>query len=172
MPMGRRNCLSTWTELLPTGRRRAKPWPLPVVCTESTRILVNVLQRFGSVSGCIGRRGRAAVVHGVCHPTLCTTSVPPCSPEMYATFDIAFVAHLARFKGIAPRPSSVPLAVWINRPKKDTMPPIITPNCSLRLVNKCVSLPLTRSGSSRQIWRVEIYRARQTSVISAFSCVR
>lgn len=47
------------------------------------------------------------------------------------TLDIAFAAHPARFKGIAPRPPSVPLAVWINPPKKDTTPPIITPDCSL-----------------------------------------
>jgi len=48
-----------------------------------------------------------------------------------ATLDIAFAAHPARFKGIAPRPPRVPLAVWINPPKKDTTPPIITPDCSL-----------------------------------------
>jgi putative transposase len=47
------------------------------------------------------------------------------------TLDIAFAAHPARFKGIAPRPPCVPLAVWINPPKKDTTPPIITPHCSL-----------------------------------------
>jgi putative transposase len=47
------------------------------------------------------------------------------------TLDIAFAAHPARFKGIAPRPPSVPLAVWINPPKKDTTPPTITTNCSL-----------------------------------------
>jgi transposase InsO family protein len=47
------------------------------------------------------------------------------------TLDAAFAAHPARFKGIAPRPTSVPLAVWINPPKKDITPPTITPNCSL-----------------------------------------
>ena len=47
------------------------------------------------------------------------------------TLDIAFAAHPARFKGVAPQPPAVPLAVWINPPKKDTTPPTITPNCSL-----------------------------------------
>ena len=47
------------------------------------------------------------------------------------TLDAAFIAHPARFKGIAPRPPSVPLAVWINPPKKETQPLIITPHCSL-----------------------------------------
>jgi transposase InsO family protein len=47
------------------------------------------------------------------------------------TLDAAFAAHPVRFKGIAPRPPSVPLAVWINPPKKDITPPTITPNCSL-----------------------------------------
>jgi transposase InsO family protein len=44
---------------------------------------------------------------------------------------IAFAAHPARFKGVAPRPPSVPLAVWINPPKKDTTPPTTTTHCSL-----------------------------------------
>lgn len=47
------------------------------------------------------------------------------------TLDAAFAAHPARFKGIAPRPSSVPLAVWINPPKKAATPPSITHICSL-----------------------------------------
>jgi transposase InsO family protein len=47
------------------------------------------------------------------------------------TLDAAFAAHPARFKGIAPRPPSVPLAVWINPPKKDITPPTIKSNCSL-----------------------------------------
>jgi len=45
--------------------------------------------------------------------------------------DAAFAAHPARFKGIAPRPPTVPLAVWINPPKKETQPLTITPNRSL-----------------------------------------
>jgi len=45
--------------------------------------------------------------------------------------DAAFVAHPARFKGIAPRPPSVPLAIWINPPKKENTPTTITLNCSL-----------------------------------------
>lgn len=40
-------------------------------------------------------------------------------------------AHPTRFKGVAPRPPSVPLAVWINPPKKETTAPTITPNRSL-----------------------------------------
>lgn len=47
------------------------------------------------------------------------------------TLDIAFAAHPARFKGIAPRPPSVPLSVWINPPKQEPTPPTTTPNCSL-----------------------------------------
>jgi putative transposase len=47
------------------------------------------------------------------------------------TLDAAFAAHPVRFKGIAPRPPSVPHAVWINPPKKDITPPTITSNCSL-----------------------------------------
>jgi putative transposase len=47
------------------------------------------------------------------------------------TLDAAFIAHPARFKGVAPRPPRMPLAVWINPPKKDITPPTITPNCSL-----------------------------------------
>jgi putative transposase len=47
------------------------------------------------------------------------------------TLDAAFAAHPVRFKGNPPRPPSVPLAVWINPPKKDTTPRITTPNCSL-----------------------------------------
>jgi putative transposase len=43
----------------------------------------------------------------------------------------AFAAHPARFKGLAPQPPTVPTAVWINPPKKDTTPPAITPTCSL-----------------------------------------
>jgi putative transposase len=48
-----------------------------------------------------------------------------------ATLNTAFIAHPQRFKGIAPRPPSVPLAVWINPPKKDITPPTIKSNCSL-----------------------------------------
>jgi len=47
------------------------------------------------------------------------------------TLDAAFAAHPARFKGLTPQPPSVPAAVWINPPKKETTSPIITPNCSL-----------------------------------------
>lgn len=47
------------------------------------------------------------------------------------TLDAAFIAHPARFKGIAPRPPSVPTAAWINPPQKDITPPTIAPNCSL-----------------------------------------
>jgi putative transposase len=47
------------------------------------------------------------------------------------TLDAAFAAHPLRFKGNPPRPPSVPLAVWINPPKKDNASPTITSNCSL-----------------------------------------
>jgi putative transposase len=35
------------------------------------------------------------------------------------TLDAAFAAHPAHFNGIAPQPPGVPLAVWINPPKKE-----------------------------------------------------
>jgi len=47
------------------------------------------------------------------------------------TLDAAFAANPARFKGVAPRPPAVPLAAWINPPKKETTTPIVTPICSL-----------------------------------------
>ena len=47
------------------------------------------------------------------------------------TLDAAFAAHPSRFKGVAPRPPTVPVAAWINPPKKEAAPPIITPNRSL-----------------------------------------
>jgi len=47
------------------------------------------------------------------------------------TLDAAFAAHPARFKGVAPQPPAVPIAAWINPPKKKAAPPIITPNCSI-----------------------------------------
>ena len=47
------------------------------------------------------------------------------------TLDAAFIAHPARFKGVAPRPPTVPLAAWINPPKKETTAQTITPTCSL-----------------------------------------
>jgi len=53
------------------------------------------------------------------------------SMQRRVTLDAAFVAHPTRFKGITPRPPSVPLAVWINPAKKETTSPAITPNCSL-----------------------------------------
>jgi putative transposase len=51
--------------------------------------------------------------------------------QRVVTLDAAFAAHPARFKGVAPRPPSVPTAVWINPPTKDTTPSAITPKCSL-----------------------------------------
>ena len=39
-----------------------------------------------------------------------------------ATLDIALAAHPSRFKGIAPRPPRLPLAVWINPPIKKKTP--------------------------------------------------
>jgi putative transposase len=46
------------------------------------------------------------------------------------TLDAAFAVNPARFKGIAPQPPSVPAAVWINPPSKETTLIAITPNCS------------------------------------------
>jgi putative transposase len=48
-----------------------------------------------------------------------------------ATLDAAFAANPTRFKGVAPRPPAVPIAAWINPPKKETATPTITPICSL-----------------------------------------
>lgn len=47
------------------------------------------------------------------------------------TLDAAFAAQPARFKGVAPRPPSDPVAVWINPPEKETTALTIKPNCSL-----------------------------------------
>ena len=47
------------------------------------------------------------------------------------TLDAAFAANPARFKGVAPRPPTVPLAAWINPPKKEIATPTINPICSL-----------------------------------------
>src|SRR6266404_6238506 len=38
------------------------------------------------------------------------------------TLDIAFAAHPARFKGLAPKPPALPAAAWINPPKKEATP--------------------------------------------------
>ena len=47
------------------------------------------------------------------------------------TLDAAFAAHPARFKGVVPRPPAVPVAAWINPPKKEVAPLTITPSRSL-----------------------------------------
>jgi hypothetical protein len=61
------------------------------------------------------------------------------------TLDAAFAAHPTRFKGIAPQPPSVPLAVWINPPKKGNQPTDHHTHLLVKLVNKCASSPLTCS---------------------------
>jgi putative transposase len=43
------------------------------------------------------------------------------------TLDVAFAAHPIRFKGIAPKPPVVPTAAWINPPKKESAPTVVTP---------------------------------------------
>jgi putative transposase len=43
------------------------------------------------------------------------------------TLDAAFAAHPIRFKGTAPKPPVVPTAAWINPPKKEPAPTVITP---------------------------------------------
>lgn len=48
------------------------------------------------------------------------------------TLNAAFGAHPERFKGIVPKPPSLPTAAWINPPKKQTENPLIRhPVCSL-----------------------------------------
>jgi putative transposase len=47
------------------------------------------------------------------------------------TLNAAFAAHPIRFKGITPKPPTLPTAAWINPPKKESIPPTITPARSL-----------------------------------------
>ncbi len=50
------------------------------------------------------------------------------------TLETAFVSHPIRFKGIAPKPPALPIAAWINSPKKEPTPSTpapIKPFCSL-----------------------------------------
>jgi putative transposase len=48
-----------------------------------------------------------------------------------ATLAAAFTAHPIRFKRIAPKPPELPTAAWINPPKKEIAPTLITPIRSL-----------------------------------------
>jgi hypothetical protein len=51
-----------------------------------------------------------------------------------ATLDAAFLAHPEGFKRTAPRPPKVPLAAWINAPKrKESQTPINLDACSLNV---------------------------------------
>jgi putative transposase len=43
------------------------------------------------------------------------------------TLGAAFAAHPVRFKGITPKPPVVPTAGWINPPKKESAPTVVTP---------------------------------------------
>ncbi len=74
------------------------------------------------------------------------------------TLDTAFIAHPARFKGVAPRPPSVPTAAWINPPKKDITTADHHTQLLFKLVNKCVSNPLTCSGLIRKLGKPEQLR--------------
>jgi len=52
--------------------------------------------------------------------------------ERSTTLDAAFLAHPNRFKGVAPRPPQLPVAVWINSPKmKESDSPKPIHACSL-----------------------------------------
>lgn len=51
------------------------------------------------------------------------------------TLQAAFTANPQRFKGVAPRPPTLPTAAWIN-PPKETTTSIITPACSLNSSNQ------------------------------------
>lgn len=56
-----------------------------------------------------------------------------------ATLMTAFAAHPRRFNGLAPKPPTVPTAVWINPPKQEFITPAIIPASSLnssRLVSQ------------------------------------
>jgi transposase InsO family protein len=52
------------------------------------------------------------------------------------TLRAAFDAHPARFKGRVPLPPTLPVAAWINPPKKETAPTPITPARSLNSSTK------------------------------------
>jgi hypothetical protein len=43
---------------------------------------------------------------------------PALTEQHGLTLDAAFIAHPARFKGVAPRPPTVPLAAWTIHPKR------------------------------------------------------
>lgn len=51
------------------------------------------------------------------------------------TLETAFTANPQRFKGVAPRPPTLPTAAWIN-PPKETTTSTITPACSLNSSNQ------------------------------------
>lgn len=77
------------------------------------------------------------------------------------TLNAAFSAHPARFKGIVPKPPSLPTAAWINPPKKgNAESPHQSPGLLTKLMNPGVSILLTRSGARRPI----------TSLAASWSC--
>ncbi len=47
------------------------------------------------------------------------------------TLQAAFIAHPERFKGRVPQPPKLPVAAWINPPKKETSQTATTSSCSL-----------------------------------------
>jgi putative transposase len=69
------------------------------------------------------------------------------------TLDAAFAAHPIRFKGRAAKPPALPIAAWINPPKKGV---VTSPNHTHSLANlqtPGVPKSLTRSATNRQSLR-------------------
>ena len=48
-----------------------------------------------------------------------------------AAFDAAFLRNPKRFKGVAPQPPALPVAAWINPPKKEPAPTTTTHACTV-----------------------------------------
>jgi putative transposase len=55
--------------------------------------------------------------------------------ERQRALDAAFHAHPNRFKGNAPKPPQLPIAVWINPPKKEPAPSELHDPCTLNSSN-------------------------------------
>jgi len=55
-------------------------------------------------------------------PPSITAARMPFTANVPATLETAFAAHPKRFKGIRPQPPRLPVAAWINPPKKDFTP--------------------------------------------------
>ena len=73
--------------------------------------------------GAIGLMAPAAVHYG---------TAAALTEQRAITLNAAFAAHPIRFKGVVPKPPAIPIAAWINPPKKELTPPEpIKPSCSL-----------------------------------------